>query len=207
MPARRRAITRVSRRRRRGGSYRNKWLQYNVLRAKLEWYCQIKFPQEAGQPVLAWGAGENDYAPYRTINNIMYATSAGNRLRDMFAYGSISGIKLEIMPHSNHHSTGISYQYPVVVAYLPGVYENQAGATFNEIAALNTSLMLDPLNRQSRYFSSRGASFDLKITQPDNSLLNGQLIVRALVNGTVSVSPAWNMKVTLYAYFRYAKVV
>lgn len=126
----------------------------------------------------------------------------------MFGYCKVTGIKVEVIPHSNNVSVaGLSNQTPVVLAFFIGDSGEHANANYSDLVCVNTSLILDPSNRQSRYFSTKGGSWDLKAAGDINTVGAGTMIVRAMNDGAYTTSPGWNVKVTLYVYWRYAKVL
>lgn len=91
--------------------------------------------------------------------------------------------------------------------YIANFDIEHANANYSDLVCVNTSLILDPSNRQSRYFSTKGGSWDLKAAGDINTVGAGTMIVRAMNDGAYTTSPGWNVKVTLYVYWRYAKVL
>ena len=201
MPAARRR--RVRRRLRR---YRNVWNEYNVLRTKCEYSTPLLFPGEAGQPYFHNTTNNN--RSWITFPQMMEAYGKNTMLREMFGYCKITGIKVEVIPHSNNMSVaGLSNQTPVCLAFLMGVSAENANAAYADLIMVNTSMIVDPTNRQSRYYSLKGAAWDLKGANDNNLIAAGTMIVRAMNAGAFNVSPGWNIKITLYCYWRYAKVL
>lgn len=206
MPAARR---RLNRRRRRYPRYRNvsRWSQYNTLRTKCEYSTTLTFPdgQNPGQPYFA--NTENGNRKWINFADMMRRYGKNSQLREMFSWVSLSGVKLEVIPHSLNVAANISTQTPVCIAILPGVNGDEANATYSDIICINTSLILDPTSRQSRYWSWRGGQFDMKVAGDQSALTSGQMIVRSMFDGNYTSTNGWNVKVTLYLYWRYAKVI
>lgn len=205
MPAARRRLRR--RIRRRYPLTRSRWHQYNVLRTKCEYVTQLLYPaDQAGQPYLNNTTGGN--RSYISIPEMMATYNRNTQLRSMFAYCMVSGFKIEVTPHSNNVSAaGISNQSPVCLALLPGTNGANAGLTFNDLSVVNTGMVLDSTQRQSRYWSWRGGQFDMKLAADNDAIAAGTLLVRSVTNGVYTQSPSWNVRVTLYVVWRYAKLV
>lgn len=205
MPAARRRV----RRRRRYPRYRgvSRWSQYNTLRTKCEYSTTLQFPngQQAGQPYFQ--NTPNNNRSWINFAVMMQRYAKNDALREMFAWVSVSGIKIETVPHSTNISTNLGNQSTVCLAVLPGVNDEQNAMTYNELIAVNTSLLLDPMQRQSRYWSWRGGQFDMKVSADQGALTAGQMVCRAMYDGIYTQTNAWTVKVTLYLYWRYAKVV
>ena len=146
MPAARR-----KRARRRFRRYKSLWSEYNVFRTKCEYSTPLLYPNEAGQPYFT--NTNNNNRKYITFPEMMAKYKNNTALREMFGYCKITGIKVEVIPHSNNVSvTGISNQTPVVLAFLMGVSAENQNASYSDLVCVNTSLILDPSNRQS-YFN------------------------------------------------------
>lgn len=186
--------------------YKNMWNEYNVLRTKCEYTTPLLFPTNAGQPYFHNTTNNN--RKWITFPQMMELYGKNTILREMFGYCKISGVKIEVLPHSNNVSVaGLSNQTPVVIAFLMGVSAENANAAYADLIMVNTSIIADPSNRQSRYFSTKGAAWDLKGAADNNLIGAGTMIVRSMNDGAFNVSPGWNIKVTLYCYWRYAKVL
>lgn len=190
--------------RRRFRRYRSIWSDYNVLRTKCEYSTPVLFPTGDGQPYFTNTVNNN--RSYITVPQMMEKYARNNNLRDMFAFCKVTGFKIEAIPHSNNLSVdGLSNQTPVCVAMLIGSNDQNAGLTYPDLVIINTSMILDPTSRKIKYFSTKGDQFDLKLSSNENSMCAGTLLVRSMNDGKFSVSPGWNVKVTLYCYWRYAK--
>lgn len=199
MPAARRR-----RYRRRFRRYRNIWNEYNVLRTKCEYSSPVLFPANDGQPYFTNTTNNN--RSWITIPQMLVRYARNNNLREMFGYCKVTGIKLESIPHSNNLSVdGLSNQTPVCVALLMGTSDENAAMTYDDLIIVNTGMILDPTQRKSKYFSAKGGQFDLKIAADTGNICAGTLMVRSMNAGKFAVSPGWNIKVTLYCYWRYAK--
>lgn len=200
------AARKYRRRRRAFRRYRNIWSEYNVLRTKCEYTSPLLFPNESGQPYFSNSPSNN--RRYLTFAEMMDRYARNNNLREMFGYVKVTGVRLEVIPHSNNLSvTGLSNQTPVCIAILFGTSAENAGADYNDVVTCNTAVIADPVTRIARYFSAKGGSWDLKVASDATAIGAGTLIVRAMNNGAYSASPGWNVKVTLYCYWRYAKTI
>lgn len=184
--------------------YRSVWSDYNVLRTKCEYSTPVLFPTGDGQPYFTNTVNNN--RSYITIAQMMDRYARNNNLREMFGFCKITGFKIEAIPHSNNLSVdGLSNQTPVCVAMLMGTSDVNAAVTYPDLVIVNTGMVLDPTSRKVKYFSAKGSQWDLKLAADTNSIGAGTLLVRSMNDGKFSVSPGWNIKVTLYCYWRYAK--
>ena len=205
MPAARRRL----RRRRRAPMYRriSRWSQYNTLRTKCEYTTTLTFPntQNPGQPYFSNTEGGN--RNWINFADMMKKYAKNDQLREMFAWVSVTGVKLEALPHSVNVGANVATQTPVTLAILPGVNGQEQNMTYDQLVCVNTSILLDPTQRQSRYWSWRGGQFDMKVAGDSSALTSGQLVVRSMFDGVYASTNGWNIKVTLYLYWRYTKIV
>ena len=180
---------------------RSKWLQYNTLRTKMEYFSQIAFPQGQGPVHFV-----TENATSVTLGTMLNNSSGGTHLKEYFAYCTITGIRLDIVPHANNSDAFATNVSPVLLCYVPGMNQIDTGNTdFLKLLACDTALQLDPTLRQTRYFSLRGATQNLSIAQGAESGPAGLLCLKCPENSDYDSSPSWNMKVTLYVYWRYTK--
>lgn len=182
-----------------------RWAQYNVFRTKCEWSSIISFPENDGQPVIT-GAGVNGQdVSFISLSELLKKYPKNDSLRSMFSYVTITGVRVEVIPHSLNTATSLTQQYPVAFAYVSGTNNNPDNITFNDLQSVNSSIILDPSNRQTRYWPLKGAQFDLKLAADTNASAAGVFKILSLANGQYSKTPGWNVKITLYCYWRYAK--
>ena len=184
--------------------YKNiKWYQYNTFRTKMEYYTQITYPNnQAGD--ISFIAANNSWINLATIIN---GTPNGDTLRQMFSYLIVTGVRIETQPFSTNTTLVMAQQAPVCLAFVVGTNNDPQALNFNDISQINTSMLLDPLTRQVKYFSFRGATKDLKLTADNNAGGTGGFKVIGRGQARSDGGPAWNMKATLYVYWRYAKVI
>ena len=178
------------------------WYQYNTFRTKIEYYTQIVFPENKGDVYFS-----EANVSWKNFTSMINASTHGDTLRSMFAYLIVNGVKVEVIPFSTNTTLVLGDQVPVVLAFIPGTSINPTAYNFNDLNQINTSLMLDPVNKEEKYFSFRGATRDLKLAADNNAGGTGGM--KVIANGQASnmTGNQWNMKVTLYVYWRFAKIV
>ena len=178
------------------------WYQYNTFRTKIEYYTQIVFPENKGDVYFS-----EANVSWKNFASMINASTHGDTLRSMFSYLIVNGVKVEVIPFSTNTTLVLGDQIPVVLAFVAGTANNPTAYNFNDLNQLNTSFMLDPVNKEEKYFSFRGATRDLKLTADNNAGGTGGM--KVIANGQASnmTGNQWNMKVTLYVYWRFAKIV
>ena len=173
----------------------------NYFKVKAEFYDRIIFPNgSTGQPVFVSKEADGTLAnrSVLTTTNIFTGYSYAQVLSGLFSYYKILSVAIELIPKYNTGDT-IANGRTVFLGFKMG--SNDA-LTIQEIKALNQNLVLDPRNRQRRYwkvYNTQG------LWNPTDAISNGCITIQADDVGTKDTQHQWDIKVTLYLLYKYSK--
>ena len=190
-PAARRRAYRRSYTSRRWRRYR----KYNYFTAKIEFDGDLVFPTSSGQPKFS--AGDNTAWG---IGNALANNADFKRYIAIFQMYRIRGIRFEFTPTAGNSSIAtITHTKPIYVGW------NVTGTAEEIISMLKYSdkaILLDPLNKVTKYWSMWGYQDDWKIAQ---GLLAGYIAAQTDENATDNTGPAWSYRITFYVAFKSTK--
>ena len=174
----------------------------NYFKVKAEYYDVIQFPDNAGKPLfLNRTADQNANAATwstNTIGKMMQGYTYSLTLSGLFSFYKIQGMAIEVIPKFNN-ADQVAQQTDVFLGYRVG---NDDHMTLAEIKAVNQSLILDPRNRQRKYWKTLGNYGDWTNT---SNAIGGGLSVESAVNGSRDTQHGWSIKVTMYLIYKFSK--
>lgn len=173
----------------------------NYFRVKAEYYDTIQFPQQQGKVQFANRVNDPNATPdsmaTNTIAQMLNGYAYVQILAGLFSFYKITSILIEITPKDN---TGNQIQNEVDV-YLGYRVANNAHMTLQEIKSVNQNLVLDPRNRQRKFFRTLGNFGDWTNT---NNAIDGTISLESQ-NGARGSQHVWSIKVSLYLLYKFSK--
>ena len=175
----------------------------NYFKVKAEYYDVIAFPDnEAGKPLFQNRRNDEGATPAskgtNTLNQMLTGYTYSVTLAGLFSFYKITGITLEIIPKYNNGDV-VSDQKDVYLGYRVG---NATHMTLSEIKAVNQNLLLDPRNRQRKYFRTLGNFGDWTNTA---NAIDGAISIDSVSNGEKNSQHSWTIKVSMYLLYKFSK--
>ena len=174
----------------------------NYFKVKAEYYDTIQFPLNGGKPQFVNRiADQNANAATmgtNTLSKILQGYSYTQVLAGLFSFYKITGIALEIIPKYNNRDQ-VTDQVDVYLGYRVG---NDDHMTLSEIKAVNQNLLLDPRNRQRKYFRTLG---DYGNWVNTSNAIGGGISIESVSDGTKNTQHSWTVKVSLYLTYKFSK--
>ena len=172
----------------------------NYFKVKAEFYDIIRFPDNAGQPIFQSKALEQQAVDrgVLTFNNMYTGYSYSTSLLALFSYYKVLGVAVEVIPKYNNGDV-VTAQTATFLGIRMG---SNIRMNLSEIKAINQNLLLDPRNRQRRYWRTFNTSGDWQTT---SEVLNGALSVGSTDNGVKDAQHIWDLKVSMYLLYKYSK--
>lgn len=175
----------------------------NYFKVKAEYYDVIFFPaNEAGKPLFANRVNDEGATvaskATNTLNQMLTGYTYSVTLAGLFSFYKITGITLEIIPKYNNGDVVLD-QSDVYLGYRVG---NATHMTLSEIKAVNQNLLLDPRNRQRKYFRTLGNFGDWTNTA---NAIDGAISIDSTSNGERNSQHSWTIKVSMYLLYKFSK--
>ena len=175
----------------------------NYFKVKAEYYDTIWFPDNGpGKPLFSNRVGDEGATVAskgtNTINQMLTGYTYSVTLAGLFSFYKITGITLELIPKYNNGDV-VSDQVDVYLGYRVG---NATHMTLSEIKAVNQNLLLDPRNRQRKYFKTLGNFGDWTNT---SNAIDGGISIDSAANGEKNTQHAWTIKVSMYLLYKFSK--
>lgn len=174
----------------------------NYFRVKAEYYDVIQFPTDGGKPqfvnrILDQNANAATMGT-NTLSKMLQGYSYAQILSGLFSFYKITGIAFEIIPKDNNFDQIID-QIDVFLGYRVG---NDDHMTLSEIKAVNQNLLLDPRNRQRKYFRTLG---DYGSWVNTSNAIGGGISIESALTGDRKSQHSWTIKVSLYLLYKFSK--
>lgn len=173
----------------------------NYFKIKAEFYDRIRFPSGSNGSVIFESKSAESIVANRSVLsliNIFNGYSYTQVLSGLFSYYKILSVAIELVPKYNT-ADNIQNGSTVFLGFKLG--SNDA-LTMQEIKALNQNVLLDPRNRQRRYwrvFNTQGA------WSSSDTVISGGLTVASENQGEKDSQHQWDMKLSLYLLYKYSK--
>ena len=193
-------------RRRRYRRYFRRYKQVGAqqyFRVKAEFVDAIRFPDDIGQPLFLSKIAQQIAADRSVLTNQNCLTgyTYAIMLSGIFSFYKIAGIRVEVIPDSRNNS--LDPANAPRAAYLSYRSGDNAIQTFDQVKANNLSILLDPLQRQVRYWrSSALMAGDYAVT---TSSFNGGFTAAAQNNGAFGEQPSWHIRISFYFLYKGSK--
>lgn len=171
----------------------------NYFKVKAEYYDEVAFPQNSGQPVFSSTVLDEAYLVKNvlTLKRIMEKYTYVTTLAGLFSYWKLLSVAVELIPLDEDSQVVDPVQ--IFMGFRMG---KSTVMTLSEIKAVNQNMMLDPRNRQRRYWRTYGNYGDW--TQTD-TYFEGGLSVASGRNSILTDQRRWTIKVSLYLLYKYSK--
>ena len=189
--------------------YRKRFRRYKGItqyfKARAEFVDTILFPgQDGGAPFFLSRA--NDVGLNRSLltnQQVLEGYTFSVSLAGIFSYYKITGIGIEVIPSARNSSINQpGAQNPVV--YLSYRAGNNTIMTLAEIKCINQTLILDPNNRQRRYW--RPGPFADGEYANTLGVFSGAFSLIASTNGQYEQQPSWQIRIMFYFLYKGSKV-
>lgn len=174
----------------------------NYFKVKAEFYDLIKYPDSKGAPIF--GSREGQEMPINRsvlpIPSMYVGYTYANILQGLFSYYKMLSIAVEIVPRYNNGDQ-ITAQAGTLLGFRMGKIE---AMTLSEVKAVNQNILLDPRNRQRRYWKVFNSNGEWILTS--DAMLGGLTVVSMNTEGsTKDEQHMWDIKVSMYLLFKYSK--
>lgn len=175
----------------------------NYFKVKAEYYDAILFPDNApGKPLFANRINDQNATVLtkgtNTINQMLTGYTYSVTLAGLFSFYKITGIALEIIPKYDNGNV-VTDQVDIYLGYRVG---NTTHMNLSEIKAVNQNLLLDPRNRQRKYFRTLGNFGDWTNTA---NAIDGAISIDSSANGQNHYQHSWTIKVSMYLLYKFSK--
>lgn len=174
----------------------------NYFKVKAEYYDSIQFPLNGGKPQFVNRIPDQNANAAtmgtNTLSKILQGYSYTQVLAGLFSFYKIQGIAIELIPKYNS-SLQVADQVDVYLGYRVG---NDDHMTLQEIKAVNQNLLLDPRNRQRKYFRTLG---DYGSWVNTSNAIGGGISIDAPYDGSRNTQHSWTIKVSLYLIYKFSK--
>lgn len=175
----------------------------NYFKVKAEYYDAILFPDNApGKPLFANRVNDQNATVLtkgtNTINQMLTGYTYSVTLAGLFSFYKITGIALEIIPKYDNGNI-VTDQVDIYLGYRVG---NTTHMNLSEIKAVNQNLLLDPRNRQRKYFRTLGNFGDWTNTA---NAIDGAISIDSSANGQNHHQHSWTIKVSMYLLYKFSK--
>lgn len=175
----------------------------NYFKVKAEYYDAILFPDNApGKPLFANRINDQNATVLtkgtNTINQMLTGYTYSVTLSGLFSFYKITGIALEIIPKYDNGNV-VTDQVDIYLGYRVG---NTTHMNLSEIKAVNQNLLLDPRNRQRKYFRTLGNFGDWTNTA---NAIDGAISIDSSANGQKMNQHSWTIKVSMYLLYKFSK--
>lgn len=174
----------------------------NYFKVKAEFYDLIKYPDVKGAPIF--GSREGQEMPINRgvlpIPSMYVGYTYANILQGLFSYYKLLSVAVEIVPRYNNGDQ-ITSQAGTLLGFRMGKIE---AMTLSEVKAVNQNILLDPRNRQRRYWKIFQANGEWILTS--DALLGALTVVSTQPDGGVKDEQhMWDIKISMYLLFKYSK--
>lgn len=213
--------------------YKNIPTQY--FKVKVEYNDKIVFPiltdpftddaaNEGGPAFFFSKRGVNIVANRSVVNlqEILEGYTYNNVLNGLFSYYKLTGIKVECVPDARNTTLVSSIEkdnierpvfFPdVMLSYRSGSSEKQ---TLTEVKANNQSMLLNSLQKTSRYWRVYGANssytrtgqyfagaFTVANSYPSDQSAGSKDVRRSTI---YAFQPSWTLKINIYYLYKFSK--
>lgn len=174
----------------------------NYFKVKAEYYDAIWFPDNGGKPLFANRINDEGATVAskgtNTLNQMLTGYTYSVTLAGLFSFYKITGIALEIIPKYDNGNV-VTDQVDIYLGYRVG---NATHMTLSEIKAVNQNLLLDPRNRQRKFFRTLGNFGDWTNTA---NAIDGAISIESSANGNKTTQHSWTIKVSMYLLYKFSK--
>ena len=172
--------------------------RYNYNNLKLECNFHIQYPSSNGDPIMYFGP--NVQAKFYTMADI-FAKSDWTTFKPLYQMYKLKGLRFECTPMPcNAGNENVTQSSAVWLGWAL----SQVGDASENTQWLTTSdrsMVLNPLAKTVKYFSTWGAQDDWKLTSTN---LLGNVCVYSDEKSTLNAGPVWHCKLTLYVVVKMA---
>jgi len=182
--------------------YRRRYrISANYFKVKAEASGVISYPTNIdGQPILLLNqAVQGNRLTFKELlENSTYQASFVN----IFSFWRMTGMAIEVIPSASNSGGNkiIENESPVYIAPRAGAIE---AMSYAEAKAINSAIMLNPLQAQRKYTKFYGFYGDWIST---SSFPTGAVSVASLLDGQRPTKPEWTFKVTMYLLYKKSRV-
>lgn len=187
-------------------NYNNGYKRYrqvasrNYFKVKAEFYDFIQYPDENGKPIFysKRGADVMGNRAVLTVDDMLSSYTYTNILQGLFSYYKVLGLAVEVIPKYNNGDV-VTEQRQTFIGFRAA--SNEA-MTMSELKAINQSFLLDPRNRQRRYWRVFNTGGDWQGT---GQVISGGITVQSPEVGNKNTQHIWDIKVSIYLLYKYSK--
>ena len=172
-----------------------RWNRYNYLPVKIDVSGDLVFPSgSSGQPKFSNSDGQ-----IINFESFFGTGSEFAKYKDMFTYYRVAGIRLDFVPAPGNGSADMTHTKPVYVGWF---LTGQSTDNIPNLPFSDKAMLLNPLQRTTRYWSFHGAQDDYKTMA---TTFSGYTAVYTAENATDNTGPAWSYRMTLYCLLKLVK--
>lgn len=181
---------------RRGSRRWRNFSKYNYSNVKIDCSFHVQFPRDSAAPVMYFTEGAGNSATYFSIGSLMKDHTDWSNFKSLYQLYRLRGLRFECTPMScNVNNEQVTQSSGV---YLGFAYANFPGIDDGGNSWLQyteRSLVLNPIQKVTRYWSCYGAQDDWKTINTD---LGGRVAVYSAENATLDTGPVWHIRLVFY---------